>query len=84
MKTKLGLLLAACLALASRAQARIGWTYEQCVAHWGKETSHLFLHGEEPPYTKPIFVFHYHKRYVVVEFRDDKVIKETPSNSPTL
>jgi hypothetical protein len=86
-KIVLGLLF-----IASAAQAKIGWTYEECVAHWGHETDHIILHKEIEYHDwleVPLFIFHYGKRYVTVQFsvidqsfsyKDSKVLSELISD----
>lgn len=87
---RLILLLAGSLALALPARAKIGWTYAQCVAHWGKETDRIFLQDGYYRTETPLFMFRLGKRYVVVEFsvidgwfsyEKSKVIKETPNDN---
>jgi hypothetical protein len=86
----LSLLLGLMLAVTA-AQAKIGWTYKECVAHWGQETDRLILNKQvgETWIEVPIFMFHRGKRYVAVDFsvigglfsyEKSKVIAEAPSN----
>jgi hypothetical protein len=77
---------------ASTAQAKIGWTYGQCVAQWGEETGHICGYNEDmgdKGEEVPLFIFHLHgKHYLEVKFsvidglfsyEKSRVIKEWPT-----
>jgi hypothetical protein len=85
-RTLLTLMTLASIAMAGDAHAQIGWTLNQCRAHWGKETDFIVLNACPPPQeTRPIYVFHYGKRYIVVNLGENgKVIKQTITNSSHL
>jgi hypothetical protein len=83
---KLLLLILMTLASAVTVNAQIGWTLDQCRKHWGQETDHIVLNGCPPPQeTRPVYVFHYGKHYIVVDLDENwKVIRQTLSDSSHL
>ena len=81
-------LLLCSLFLAGAAQAKIGWTYEECVAHWGPETGHFTFWGPDdhlygPLEFHPCFIFKLpNAYYMMVEIQDDKVVEENFTDEP--
>jgi hypothetical protein len=64
------------------AQAEIGWTYEQCVQHWGKPTDKIVFNADDGPH--PAAIFKYGSRYIIVYFKvkDGVDISEELTDNP--